>query len=265
MQDTALFLYECTAIDKLSQSPDTVSMKKILKRIAYHALRIVGFVIIKSFFGIEMQGMENIPRKGAYILVSNHISYIDPVAVHAISRRQMRFFMAADWYNDKRWKWFYDFFGCIPVEESRINPGAVTKAIEVITGGDPFVIFPEGGISGTGKMQRWHPGVGLLALSTGVPVIPVIVKGTSDVLPRGSRRIYCKPMSVFAGEKLVFNVARGTSFSQREMRAAAQKIRNAFIELARVKGLYGDIIGPEAEEERIDRINKPAPRRRNER
>lgn len=265
MQGAALFLYECARITYFSKLPDAMSMKKTLKRIAYYALRIIGFAIIKPFFGIEMQGMENIPKKGSYILVSNHISYLDPVAVHAISRRQMRFFMAADWYNDRRWKWFYDFFGCIPVDEGRVNPGAVANAIEAITGGDPFVIFPEGGISRTGRIQRWHPGVGLLALSTGAPVIPVIVKGTSDVLPRGSRRIYFKPVSVFAGRKLTFNAERRSSFSQREMRVAAQKIRDAFIDLAREKGLYDDIVGPEAEWERVDRTGEPAPGRRNER
>ena len=228
-----------------------MTIKKIFKNTGYCILRLIVISIVHPIFGTDIQGKENIPKKGSYILVSNHISYLDPVAVHGVSRRQLRFFMAAEYYNDKKWKWFYDFFGCIPLEKGVINAHAINEAIIAISNGDPFVIFPEGRISSTGRIGKWHPGIGLLALSTGVPVIPVIVRGTADVLPMGSRKLHFRPVHVFAGKQLIFNAEKRDSFTRNEIREAAQKVRDSFIALAKEKAVYDEIVGPEAEQERV--------------
>ena len=228
-----------------------MSIGKIFKAIAYKIVWWTGFGLIRLLIDLELRGKVNIPAKGPYILVSNHLSYLDPMMVHSISRKQLRFFIAAEYYHDRRWKWFYDFFGCIPVTKGMINARAIEEAIKAILSGDSFVIFPEGSISETGKLRKWHPGIGLLALSTGAPVIPVLLKGTADLLPLGSHKVYFRPVSVFAGRPLSFQTTEKGPFSKNAVREAAQKIRDAFIELAREKGVYDEIVGPEAEQEKI--------------
>ncbi|MEW5806860.1 MAG: lysophospholipid acyltransferase family protein [Acidobacteriota bacterium] len=222
-----------------------------MKKLFYYTLRFIGFIIGKTFFHLKVEGKEHIPKYGPYIIVANHLSYLDPVAVHGVSRRQLSFFMLAEWYYDRRHRWFYDIFGCIPLKKGGANPEAFERAIKVINQGDPFVIFPEGGVSRTGKIMTWQPGVGLLALRTGAPVIPVIIRGTSEVLPAGSSELKVHPVSVYAGPPLSFNVKKRGTTTRSEVQEATRKIRDAFIALAKEKGLYNEIVGPEVEKEKI--------------
>ena len=216
---------------------------KPVKNIAFNILWFIGYVLRKLYLHVNIEGLENVPRKGSYLLVGNHQSYFDPVVLHLVSPRRLNFLMAAEYYNNWRWKWFYDVFGCIPLEKGRANPKAVERAMKVILEGEPLVMFPEGGISIDGRIGKWQPGVGMVALRTGVPVIPVIIKGTRDALPIGRYILRSKPVEVYAGKPIVFKQREGP-ISRDEINEATHRIRQAFLQLAREKGLYEEIVGP---------------------
>lgn len=214
---------------------------------AFKLIWVIGYVIIKSFFRVRIEGAENLPERGAYLLVANHQSYIDPVAVHMVSQKQLNYLMAAEYYHDWRWKWFYDLFGCIPLFKGRPNRQAIERAIQILLDGQPLVLFPEAGISEDGKIRTWQPGIGLIALRTGVPVIPVLIRGTRHVLPMNRYMPRLKPVEVYAGKPIILKADR-EALSREDIRRAVKIIREAFLDLVKEKGLCEEMIGRDEKE-----------------
>ncbi len=213
---------------------------KLVRKIAFNIVWIIGYITVKFLFRVKVEGVDNIPNEGSYLLVANHQSYIDPVAVHTVSRRQLNYLIDAEWYYDWRWKWFYDLFGCIPIEERKANIKAIERAIHIILKGEPLVIFPEGGISRDGKLRNWLPGVGLIALKTGVPIIPVLIKGTRDVLPFNRSYPRIRPVNVYAGKPIVLEPIEGI-VPRDEINKATNHIKQALLQLAEEKNIYEEI------------------------
>lgn len=211
---------------------------KLAKEIAFEILWIVGNTIKLLFFKVTLEGKEHVPRRGAYLLVSNHQSYLDPVAVHVVSRRRLNFLMASEYYYDWRFRWFYDLFNCIPIDRSRVNPKPMEKALKMmLKGNEPLAVFPEGGIPDDDKLAVFQPGIGWLALKTKLPILPVLIKGTRDVLPYGKYFPRLKPVEIYIGK--LFSVKQESeSLSKREIHIATQRIRNNLLQLAREKDLY---------------------------
>jgi 1-acyl-sn-glycerol-3-phosphate acyltransferase len=220
---------------------------KLAKDTAFNILWIIGNSIKWLFFKVKLEGQENVPEEGAYLLVSNHQSYLDPVAVHVVSRRRLNFLMASEYYHDRRFRWFYDLFNCIPIDRSRANPKPMGKAIKMLLDGhEPLSVFPEGGIPDDDKLAVFQPGIGWLALRTQLPILPVLIKGTRDVLPFGKYFPRLKPVEIYIGKPFVLK-PEGESLSRKEINQATQKIRDGFLNLAREKGLYEYFAGTHEE------------------
>ena len=209
-----------------------------LKDLAFYTLWVIGHIINWIFFKVKVEGSENAPREGSYLLVSNHQSYLDPVAVHMASRRRLNFLMAAEYYYDWRWRWFYDLFGCIPLDRSRANPRAMGRAIKILLEEEEVLaLFPEGGIPDDDYLASFQPGIGMLALRTQLPIVPVMIKGTRDVLPFGRYIPRLRPVEIYIGKPFVLK-PQGKSLTRKEIDGATLKIRENFLQLAMEKGLY---------------------------
>jgi 1-acyl-sn-glycerol-3-phosphate acyltransferase len=122
-------------------------------------------------FGIRL------PRAGGAIVVSNHVSGLDPLLLIAAARRPLRFMIAREQYA--RWwlKWLFDAVGCIPVERGRNPRAALTAARWALERGEVVALFPHGRIAFDGERAPLKRGVATLARATGVPVIPVRIEG----------------------------------------------------------------------------------------
>jgi 1-acyl-sn-glycerol-3-phosphate acyltransferase len=147
----------------------------------------------------NIEGLENIPGEGGAILAVNHISYLDPlVAAYVVDRakRRPRFLAKSELFDDKRISWILRGAGQIPVKRGTAHaPMALDQAINALNKGEVVVIFPEGTITTDPDL---HPmaaksGVARLALSTGVPVIPMALWGTANIWPKGFRKHWWPP------------------------------------------------------------------------
>lgn len=134
--------------------------------------------LLKPFLKKE-RGFTNIPEKGPAILVSNHVSYIDGVLLlHLASWHRNRFARAIQSREYIEQRWYRKFFYCTLLGQIPTN-GSIEKAKQALERGEVIQIFPEGGRTKTGKMQKAsHTGLGVLALSTNAPVIPIGIRGT---------------------------------------------------------------------------------------
>lgn len=148
----------------------------------------VSYAVLNSLFTLEVEGLENIPQTGPFILASNHASHFDPPAIGSVIGRDIFFFARKSLFKPGFAKWLLDQLNTIPVDrDGDSDVGALRRTIKVLEGGGSLVLFPEGTRSRDGSLGAAKPGVGLIACKTQVPVVPVSIRGSYEALPPGAR------------------------------------------------------------------------------
>jgi 1-acyl-sn-glycerol-3-phosphate acyltransferase len=140
----------------------------------------------RILFKVEFHGVDNIPREGACIITPNHVTYADPIWITIPMPRRI-YYMA--W--DKPFRipvlgLMMRMFGAFPVNlDVAADASAQREAIELLRKGRALVMFPEGGRTRTGKLMPFKMGAFRLALTHGVPIVPVTIKGAGTIWPVG--------------------------------------------------------------------------------
>ena len=145
---------------------------------------------VDKFLIKEVKGLENLPKEN-FILAANHQSHLDQLMTgYVCVPRRFHMIGQTDEYHGfiKILLYLLYFFaGVIPVnresEESRKK--TLREAIKVLKKGDILVIYPEGTRTRTGEIQKAFPGIAKLHLICGVPILPVAIKGTFELMPPG--------------------------------------------------------------------------------
>ncbi len=149
----------------------------------YSALRRAVRPVLDRFFDFRVAGLEHVPRGGPFIVAANHANYLDGVVLGAALPRKIVFLVMPRVYRaTPLHPYFHRHVGSIPIELARPDPGAIRRALRVLEGGGIVGIFPEGPCGRDGKLVRGHPGVALVALRAGVPVLPAAITGTFHAL-----------------------------------------------------------------------------------
>lgn len=157
--------------------------------VLYWVVRAIVTPVLRVCCRVKVEGRENLPRKGAVILASNHRSFLDSIFIPALVPRRVTFVAKAEYFDDKKTAWFFRGVGQIPIrrEGGSASERALESATEVLDAGGVFGIYPEGTRTRDGKLHRGHTGVARLALRTGVPIVPVGIIGSDEVQPIDSR------------------------------------------------------------------------------
>jgi 1-acyl-sn-glycerol-3-phosphate acyltransferase len=176
----------------------------------YAALKRIIPPLLRRFFAFRVSGLEHLPARGPYIVAANHANYLDGVVLASALPRKISFLVMPRVYRaTPLHPYFHDHVGSIPVALARPDPGAIRRALRILEQGGVVGIFPEGPFSRHGNLVRGQPGVALVALRSGVPVVPAGISGTFHAL--ASRRFFVPrrvPLSVRFGNPLRFPVPR---------------------------------------------------------
>jgi 1-acyl-sn-glycerol-3-phosphate acyltransferase len=153
----------------------------------------------------RMEGVERIPRQGAVLLASNHISYFDPLAIGNVANlagRRVRFLAKAELFESRFMSSGLRRMGQIPIERGRGDTGALDRASAALRAGECVHVFPEGTISNDFDPMAGKTGLARLAKAAGVEVVPVGLWGTHRVIPPGDQapRRFRTPITVVVGE-----------------------------------------------------------------
>jgi long-chain acyl-CoA synthetase len=163
----------------------------------------VNRLLVRSVFRLRVEGRENLPAAGPYILVANHASDLDPPVLSASLPWQAlrRVYWSGDrgrLFASALSRRFCRAVHIFPVDERA--PGAtLAMAEEVLARGNCLVWFPESWRTPDGELQRFRPGIGALLLRRPVPLVPTWIDGTFEALPRTRRLPKPHPLRVRFG------------------------------------------------------------------
>ena len=193
-------------------------------------LRRLGY----AYFRIEVTGQENIPTHGGAIIASNHPSLLDGLLLQGISPRPVRFLVAEDFYNHIFMKMLFKAFECIPVFRTKTHNGdALGAAVSALKDGDLIGIYPEGTTYFRGSMQEMKSGVALLALKTGLPVIPMAIDGAYEAFPEEAKVPSAGLIRIRFDSPVTFEKVLLDQIPNEEVVRAREDIRSRILETIR--------------------------------
>src|SRR3990172_8261730 len=149
----------------------------------HRVLRRTARRVLERFFDFRVEGVEHLPAAGPYIVAANHNNYLDGVVLTlALAPPSAVILVPPLFPAPPPRPCLRRHVGSIPVTLERPGGGALRRALERLRLGDVIGIFPEGPFSTRGRLEPGLPGVGLLALRSGVPVVPAGIRGTYEAL-----------------------------------------------------------------------------------
>lgn len=166
-------------------------------RIAYKTVRHALRVLMTLWCRLTVEGRDNVPAEGPFILAPTHRSIIDSPVASAATRRRMRF-MGADkwWEKNAQFGWLLTALGGFPVTRGTADREALKRCIAVLEGGEPLVLFPEGERKSGPVIQPLFDGAAYIAFKTGVPIVPMGIGGSERAMPKGS--VWVRPHKMHA-------------------------------------------------------------------
>lgn len=159
----------------------------------YQLSRIVAGPFLHTIWRPKVTGAEHIPASGGAILAANHLSVVDSIFLPLMLDRPVTFSAKAEYFTARGpaarlWAAYLKATNQLRMDRDgpRAAQDTLEAALALLREGELFGIYPEGTRSPDGRLYRGRPGVGWLALKSGLPVIPVALSGTRQVLPPGS-------------------------------------------------------------------------------
>jgi 1-acyl-sn-glycerol-3-phosphate acyltransferase len=194
--------------------------------------------IARGLFRAKIVGRKNVPRNGPVILASNHLSFIDSVVITLFAPRPVSFLAKDSYFTGSGVKGalsrtFFTSIGAIPVTRGagQAAQDALDAGLGLLKTGQAFAVYPEGTRSRDGRLYRGKTGVAWLALTAGVPVVPVALTGTNNVQPIGSRGIKPAKVTISFGAPLDLS-HHGKAESGRARRHATDEVMDAIAALS---------------------------------
>jgi 1-acyl-sn-glycerol-3-phosphate acyltransferase len=141
-------------------------------------LQAIDVCFSRIYHRLNVLAPQQLPRDGAAILVSNHISGLDPLLIQSVCPRLITWMMAKEYMEIIGLRWVFKQVGIIPVARTGRDLSSTRAAMRALADGGLLGVFPEGRIETSRDLLPFQTGVALMAIKMGVPVFPVYVDGT---------------------------------------------------------------------------------------
>jgi 1-acyl-sn-glycerol-3-phosphate acyltransferase len=162
------------------------------------------YPLFRLIFRFKVRGPQP-PMEGPLIVAANHASLVDPVMLQVALRRRLHYLMTSDYYFKPFFNRYSRIMRCIPVMEGDFNRQAIQSSLDVLAAGHAIGVFPQGGLNDHVDADSGLRGIGLLIARSKVPVMPVRIRGTARVLPRGASIVRLHSVDVHLGEPRFFH------------------------------------------------------------
>lgn len=148
----------------------------------YTFCRWVAVPLFGGIYRCRARGAGNLPVAGPAIVVVNHKSYVDPVVIGMVFDRPLRYMAKKELFAVPALRRLVTALGAFPIDRGAGDREALTRSLAILERGEVLLMFPEGHRHVDDAVYDFLPGVAMLALRSGAPVVPMATKGTEDVL-----------------------------------------------------------------------------------
>lgn len=198
----------------------------------WQVMRPLAVALVRPTFRVKVVGRKNIPKRGAAIIASNHLSALDHVVLPMATRRTIVNISKAEHFSKPVKAWFFRQWGIIKLERGKGDKAAIEAAKQALREGNLFCIYPEGTRSLDGKLHKGHTGVARLALEMRVPVIPAAMIGTFEAKPKGGKTRYFSKTAAVIGEPMDFSRHWGKQDDKEVCRKVTDEVMQAIAKLS---------------------------------
>lgn len=195
----------------------------------YWIVRNIFLVVMKLFFGLKVEGLENVPKNTNFIVVANHTSFLDPLVVSAAIPERIYWITLRDVYNIFLLRGFMKMTDAIPT-----GLGSSEKAAHLLIRDKNVGMFPEGTRTTDGKLREFRRGTAVLAAKTGRPVVPCAILGAYEAYPVKAKFPKLLPLKLKIGKPVYLLKESDEIVDDIFLQEATFRVRNIIKEM-----LYG--------------------------
>lgn len=171
-------------------------------RLSYAIVRGLIWLVAKLFGRVDVVGAEKVPSTGAYVLAPVHRSNVDFALTSIITRRPMRYMGKDSIWKVKPLGRFVSMLGAFPVHRGSADRDALRACTDIVNGGNPLVMFPEGTRCSGPVVQELFDGTAFVAARARVPIVPVGIGGSEAMMPKGAKMLRPSKLVLVVGDPI---------------------------------------------------------------
>ena len=171
-------------------------------RVSYAIVRGAIFLVAKLFGSVRVEGAEKLPATGAYVLAPVHRSNIDFALTSILTKRPMRYMGKDSIWKSKPLGRFVSMLGAFPVHRGSADRESLRACTDIIEGGSPLVMFPEGTRKSGPVVEDLFDGTAYVASKTDVPIYPLGIGGSEAMMPKGAKFLHRSQLVLVVGDPI---------------------------------------------------------------
>ena len=216
-------------------------------RLDYWAAMLTARGLTRLLCRIDGESLNSIPQQGPLILVCNHINAIElPIVFPRLHPRPVTGFAKSETWENPILGPLFDIWDVIPIQRGQVDITALRQGLKVLDDGKILAITPEGTRSGDGRLQQGHPGVVMLALHSGAPILPLVYYG-SETFYRNVRRLRKTDFRIRVGKPFQIETPRKVTTELRRKITDEIMYQMALLLPPQNRGYYSDLSGASSE------------------
>lgn len=189
----------------------------------YRVVRKFVTVVLYRYCRVSVAG--SVPTDGNTILAATHRSHLDSLLLSGVTPRRIRALGKDELFRIPGVGWMCAALGAVPVERGAADREAIKQSIELIDGGEPFLVFPEGSRQIGDDIREIFDGAAYLASKTNAAIVPVAIHGTDVVLPSGQRWPRRAEVTIVVGDALTVEPNDKGRVPRSEIRRVTEDLR----------------------------------------
>jgi 1-acyl-sn-glycerol-3-phosphate acyltransferase len=195
------------------------------KRIFYRVGRAITLTPMKAIFWVRVRGRRKVPRSGPFVVAPSHRSLLDIFFTGYITRRRIRFMAKQELFGNRFLAWLFTALGGFPVERGTADRAALRAAQRVLEDGEPLAVFPEGTRRRGRDVVDLFDGAAYLASRVGVPIVPVGIGGSEQILASGRSLPRPHKVAVVVGDPVQPPSHGNRRVPRQELTKVTEKVR----------------------------------------
>ncbi len=179
-----------------------LAKQSMLSKVNYQFWKALTTGTTRIITRMQVEGRENVPKTGGFVLAPVHRSYIDTPISAAVTRRRLRYMAKDSMWKSPLFGWLISSVGGFPVSRGTTDIEALKRCFLLLSQGEPIVMFPEGERKSGPIVQTLFEGAAYVAARGNVPIIPVGIGGSEAVMPKGAKMIRPHKVRVIVGKPI---------------------------------------------------------------